>query len=275
MKAGRSEIRWRSVAKWSGLAALLAIWLWLFVLQSEGRPAYGQTGTPPSALADVEKPAGADDRAVAGSGPAWLGFVNGHRSAAGLPRLDENVARGSGCRSHARYIVETGDFAHGEDERSSWYSAAGHECGKASNIIASASPLTDEEAITGIMHGPFHAIAVIDPQLRETAYGAYQNSAGVFTSAAVLDVSRGRGSVPESVSFPIMWTKQGATATILSYAVIENPDPLTNCSGYRTPTGRPSSCKSEMAASLRPSRHPPSRSMEMHCLIASTPRLTT
>jgi hypothetical protein len=44
--------------------------------------------------------------------------------------------------------------------------------------------------------------------------------------AAVLDVRRGLGSIPESVRFPVMWPGSGESVPLRSYSGSDYPDPL-------------------------------------------------
>lgn len=56
--------------------------------------------------------------------------------------------------------------------------------------------------------------------------------------SAGLDVIRGLGSVPASVSFPIRWPGDGMTVPLRQHYG-ETPSPLTSCPGYATPSGLP------------------------------------
>ena len=170
----------------------------------------------------------------------WLRRVNFHRAAAKLPPITQvNHDWSEGCWAHARYTVKNNVRGHYEEPDDPWYTAEGHACAKSANVWGSGIiGKSDEDAIDTWMQGPFHAVGILDPALLETAYGSYREADGGLQMGAALDVTRGLGSIPDYVDFPIAWPSDGTT-TPLRRHVGERPSPLTSCPGYEAPTGLP------------------------------------
>jgi hypothetical protein len=107
-------------------------------------------------------------------------------------------------------------------------------------MVSSTTAATDQDAIDLWMQGPFHALGILDPHLLQTGFGSYRESVPTtWKMAATLDVLRGRGSLPPSVTFPVEWPGNGKTVGLTTYGGSEWPDPLTSCSGYSAPSGLP------------------------------------
>ncbi len=172
--------------------------------------------------------------------PAWLEYVNAVRAQAGLPPVVENRAWSDGAAKHARYMVKNDYVGHDEDPANPWFTPEGRDAGRAGNVLVSSNgEMSAEEAIDMWMQGPFHALGLLDPALRETGFGLYREEIGVRHFGATIDVLRGRKGVPAEVTFPVMWPGDGATVALTSYVGNEFPDPLSPCPGYQAPTGLP------------------------------------
>ncbi len=170
----------------------------------------------------------------------WLAYVNYYRAMAGLPAVAEDATWSNGCWLHSRYCVKEDEPGHYERPESSWYTPEGATAGGNGNVMASGSSTrSDEYAIDMWMSGPFHALGIIDPRLEEVGFGSYREAAGWWQMAATLDVLRGLGSVPPTVTFPIYYPIAGSTTYQVSYNGSEWPDPLSSCSGYSAPSGPP------------------------------------
>ena len=178
----------------------------------------------------------------------WLAYVNYYRALACLPAVAENAAYSDGDQKHARYMVRNDIVDHTESMVKPWYTPEGAAAGLASNVMGVQGPgsinyYTDEQGIDFWMRGPFHALAILDPKLLQTGFGTFRevgnNTIDDVQMAAALDVNRGLGSVPSSVTFPIKWPSDGTTVNLKSYDGIESPDPLTSCPGYTAPSGLP------------------------------------
>jgi hypothetical protein len=173
-------------------------------------------------------------------GPAWLAYFNLFRSQANLPSLVENVVWSVGGVLHSRYMVKNNFITHYEDPNNPWHTAEGYEAGRKGNIFVSSSSATsDETAIDFWMVAPFHAISMLDPQLHSTALGSYRESNGGWQTGVTLDVLRGRGALPPSISYPLPFPSDGGETWLHRFNGNEWPDPLTSCPGYTPPTGAP------------------------------------
>jgi hypothetical protein len=157
-----------------------------------------------------------------------------------LPAVTENIKWSEGGQNHAKYMVKNDIISHSEDKTNIWYTEAGALAAVSSNVmVSSITSTTDIEAIDMWMSGPFHGLGIIDPALNQTGFGSYREEDGGFEMGACLDVIRGLGSIPPSVTFPVMWPKDGGTLPYTSYNGYEWPDPLSSCPGYTGTSGPP------------------------------------
>ena len=91
--------------------------------------------------------------------------------------VEEKRAFSDGDFQHARYLVKnhmsglgSGADMHSENPGNVWYSEEGLEAAKASDVIPpSPSSFDDDQAIDLWMSGPFHALPILDPELRAEA----------------------------------------------------------------------------------------------------------
>lgn len=179
--------------------------------------------------------------ATPGSQPPgdWRGRVNYYRGLSGLPGVTENPDWSAGGVLHGRYLVKNNVIAHAEDPGNPWYTPEGDAAGRNGNVaVFSSVNATDAQAIDLWMEGPFHAIAILDPQLHVSGFGSYREADGGWQMGATLDVLRGLGGVPGGVSFPIAWPV-GTVYVPLGYRGTEWPDPMSHC-GYSATWNNPS-----------------------------------
>lgn len=170
----------------------------------------------------------------------WLGRVNELRAKANLPAVTENTVWSDGDWKHSRYMVKNDTITHSEDSSNEWYTEEGAEAATNSNVSIDANiNASDVGHIDSWMEGPFHGIAIVDPKLTQMGYGSYREDIGQWKVGATLDVLRGRESVPDSVTFPVMWPADGQSTDLTTFHGNESPDPLSSCSGYEAPTGMP------------------------------------
>jgi hypothetical protein len=169
----------------------------------------------------------------------WLDAVNYYRRMAGLPDVSENITYSTGDRYHARYMVKNDYIGHSEDPANSWYTVEGAQAAATSNAMVSSNVnATDLDAINMWMDGPFHALGILDPELHEVGFGSYRENIGSWRMGAALDVIRGLGSLPPTISFPIYFPGDGTYMPLLTHSG-ESPSPLTSCPGYTEPSGPP------------------------------------
>lgn len=173
-------------------------------------------------------------------GTDWLQYLNIFRREANLPPLLENTAWSIDSAQHSMYMTYTGNLGHSEDANSPYYTRGGQAAGENGNIAAGyigSDPF--KWAFNYWMSAPFHAIPMIDPQLYTTGFAEYRDGAGVQPLTATLDVRRGLGPLPEGVSYPIMYPRDGGLTWVLRYSLPEFPEALSTCIGYNQPTGAP------------------------------------
>lgn len=169
----------------------------------------------------------------------WLAYLNLYRSMADLPPLSENTGWSLGSHHHARYTVKNDVLEHGEDEDNSWYTPEGHAAARSGNIMASGNhEAGDDYAIDAWMQAPFHAVAILDPALKQVGFGSYREADGGLQMGATLDILRGLSSVPAGMEFPVAWPADGMSVPLNLYWG-EYPDPLSSCPGYAAPSGLP------------------------------------
>ena len=169
----------------------------------------------------------------------WLARVNYYRDTANLPPLSEQPNWSEGNRLHARYMVKNDVIEHDEDPQRPWYTRQGQAAAQSSNLIVSYGVAeTDEAAIDGWMTAPFHAIGILDPDLRAVGFGSYREADGGFQMGAGLDVIRGLDYAAPDPVYPVVWPGPGRAVPLTAYAG-EYPDPLTHCPGYGSQAGLP------------------------------------
>ena len=172
--------------------------------------------------------------------PAWLAYVNRFRISTGLLPLAENESWSNGGWLHSRYMVKNDYVGHHEVLGNPWYTVEGDTAAQNGNVYVSWwADTSDERPIDFWMTAPFHAISMLDPQLHTTGFGVYREAIGNWKTGSTLDVSRGRGDLPQGTSFPIPYPADGETTWLNAYYGGEFPDPLTSCPGYSAPTGPP------------------------------------
>jgi uncharacterized protein YkwD len=224
---------------------------WFLALMLSFSPAFGGTRDTLSASADQQQEAAQStvfmpvviDTGPGGAPinqPEWLQQLNGYRAQAKLPRLTLNSSWGDGGWNHSRYMVKNNEIAHQEDKNNRWYTPEGDQAARSSNLLGSTSiTLPDKTAIGLWMQGPFHALGILDPRLKQVGFGSFREQDGGVQMGAALDVLRGRGDIPAEVQYPVAWPADGASTTLNSYTGGEYPDPVSACPGYTKPVGLP------------------------------------
>lgn len=195
---------------------------------------------PPTPTATIQPTA--TPTATAVPGPDWLRYYNQFRSNAGLPQLTENTSWSAGSLAHSRYMMLNSLSAHAQDPNKSGYSPQGDEAGQNGNIAISGwDGASDLWAIDYWMSAPFHAVPMLNPHLSQTGFGVFRDANNSFKMTFTLDVSSKRtlGQLPESVTFPILYPRDGGEIWVLRYTLPEFPNPLTACSSLQKPVGPP------------------------------------
>jgi len=202
-------------------------------------------------------------------GPGWLARLNYYRAMLQLTPVVEDPTLSKGDRAHAMYIVKNyadaiqhsglGAEMHEEDPGNKWFTPAGLEAAKASDMEAwymrgansendpsgasdpaewakERGPGTPAWTIDGWMAIPFHRMPMLNPRLFRAGFGTYCE---LGACAAGLNLRNGSAdSLPPgaSVKWPIAFPPDGSTIGMGSFGN-EWPDPRASCRGYETPSG--------------------------------------
>lgn len=171
----------------------------------------------------------------------WLIYLNQFRYLADLPPLVEDTNLSLGSRDHSAYMVNN-DNPDARDERrdNPYFTEAGRQAARNGNIFASPdAAATTDWAINFWLSAPFHAAAVLNPQLQSVGYAEFHDDSGLVKMAAVLDVKSGLASEPVDQHYPVYFPGNGRQTWIIRHSFLEYPDPLASCPGYEAPTGPP------------------------------------
>lgn len=172
--------------------------------------------------------------------PSWLGYINHYRDQGGLPPVSEDASWSLGSEAHSRYMVKTDFISHSQESSNPWYSQAGLDAARNGNIAATGwFEAPPEWAIDYWISAPFHALPMLDPQLRSVGFGWYREQDGGVVFAANMDILRGLDQEFLDVTFPLMFPRDGGVANVRQSVLYEYPDPLAACPGFVKPTGPP------------------------------------
>jgi len=166
---------------------------------------------------------------------ASVARLNTLRAWAGLRSVSTDASLSEGCWLHARYMAENNYVGHSEDPANRWYTAAGARAAGASNCALGADGVA---AINYWAAGPFHAVGMLDPELRTVGFGSYRTSGGRGAAALNVLPSLRISTASDSAAYPVEWPGQGAVIDIGAYRGGELPNPLAG-TGYSTPSGLP------------------------------------
>jgi hypothetical protein len=167
----------------------------------------------------------------------WLDRFNTWRASTGLTNVSEVPAWSSGDYNHALYMVKNDLVTHYETPGTPYYTTAGDTAAQSSNIfVSSTTATTDNQAIDWWMQAPFHAMAMMDPRLTQTGFGAYREAKSGWQMGAAVDTLRGNPFT--GGQYPVYYPGNGTTEPLTSYGGGEYPDPLQACP-YPAPTGLP------------------------------------
>lgn len=203
-------------------------------------PTVEPSPSPTASPAPTATPEAPPSPTIEAVGTDWLQYLNIFRRESNLPPLLENAAWSSDSVQHNRYMAYTGNLGHNEDATNPYYTNAGQTAGENGNIAAGyigSDPF--KWAFNYWMSAPFHAIPIIDPQLLTTGFTEYRDVSAPQPLTATLDVRRGLGPLPDGITFPIMYPRDGGTTWVLRYSLPEFPEALSTCTGYVQPTGAP------------------------------------
>jgi hypothetical protein len=165
----------------------------------------------------------------------WLETLNSYRAASGLSPVVNEPSWAPGIANHLRYLTETppiyrvGPYAneHTENPASPYFTPSGEAASRASSL---GYGWTERSAIETFFTAPFHAIGLLRPGLRRSAFAAREINVGVDTI---------RGLVDDRSTAPILFPGDASVTTLTTYTGNESPNPLETCTGFRAPSGLP------------------------------------
>jgi hypothetical protein len=136
-------------------------------------------------------------------------------------------------------MVKNNLASHDETPGTPYYTTAGDVAGNSGNIaVSTTTSSSDESAIDWWMAAPFHAMAMMDPRLTKTGFGAYrENRSSGWDAGFTLDTLRGNSF--SGGSYPVFWPGNGKTVPLRTYSGNEWPNPLQACPGYSGTVGLP------------------------------------
>jgi uncharacterized protein YkwD len=172
---------------------------------------------------------------------SFLTWVNYYRMMSGLPKVTENASFQNGARLHSCYMLQNG-ITHYEEPGKPGYTVEGAAAGANSNVAVNSAANAPTNSFVDLwMTGPFHAIGLLRPGLRQIGSGrcdvAEPYAGQKWRSAATVDVLRGLDTSVRPKS-PIVFPGNGSTVR-MSRFIAETPDPRTFCGWSGATVGLP------------------------------------
>jgi hypothetical protein len=163
----------------------------------------------------------------------WLATLNAHRTASGLLPVTANPAWAAGLVAHSRYVVANGRPGHTEDPKLPHFSAEGALAGKNADVLSRSVRVSEREVVELFLASPFHAIGLLRPGLRQSAFGSSHDPKARTTIrfAAGIDIIRGIDPTI-AITQPVLWPGPGAVVRLTRYPGSETPNPLAGCPGF-------------------------------------------
>ncbi|MFZ0889365.1 MAG: FHA domain-containing protein [Candidatus Binataceae bacterium] len=214
-----------------------------------GKPAPQTVAPMPREAAAILRPLRVPGSAVTPGAPkaepSWLARLNFYRAMARLPAVGEDPALSDSDSKHARYLIENyggiirsggsfGETGHEEEPTKAWYTPEGSAAARSSDVAWGCGALAAEKEIDHWMAGPFHRLAMLNPDLKVAGFGEYENSR-CWAAALRLPLEP---RPPLMFDRPIEFPPDGATIS-LGWTPGEWPPPLASCPGYAEPAGLP------------------------------------
>jgi uncharacterized protein YkwD len=197
--------------------------------------------------------AGAPGAPASAAEPQWLARLNYYRRMVKLAPVTDERSLSEGEANHAQYLVEnyagairngvnTGAAMHTEEAGKPGYTPIGLRAAQDSDIDEWPGPHPPRSlnwAVDDWMTGAFHRLNLLNPGLRQVAYGQSCGDSGVCVAG--LNVLAGTERLTFSalpLTAPLMFPPPGSTVGLGSLYG-EWPDPTASCPGYRAPAGLP------------------------------------
>ncbi len=235
-------------------------------IPSAAASAFATSAAATPAAIGMATPAGPSSPPTAGSGaavgapgapasapePLWLVHLNAYRAMVKLAPVSDEPSLSEGDLNHTRYLVEnyagpisqgvnTGAGMHSEETGKPGFTAIGLQAAQNSDVAewpGPTPPRSSTWALDDWMTGAFHRMNLLNPQLRQVAYGQSCGDFGVCTAALNVLGGAERAEFSLPLATPIMFPPPGSTVG-LGPLHGEWPDPISSCPGYGTPAGLP------------------------------------
>jgi hypothetical protein len=168
--------------------------------------------------------------------PAWQVRLNGLRRANGVGAVAEDTAVSALVAKHTRYMASNNIICHCEDAGRRYYSQAGDAIARASilSLIAGRkSAAQDVGALVYLTESPYHAQDIFESGALSVGWASSESmDSGHWVYAAGMSIA---AKTSRSYSTSPSWAYPINNSTIYQHVFGgESPDPLANCSGYRS-----------------------------------------
>ena len=126
---------------------------------------------------------------------AWLNILNSYRIESGLEPVGYDFQLSADSSEHAEYMGRNDDSsARSQVVGAPYYTGKGSQAAINSIVFSIDSPDgTDLWAFDYWMSAPFHAVTLLDPDLKRVGYGRFRDDFGGVQIAYVLDSLREAG----------------------------------------------------------------------------------
>ena len=164
---------------------------------------------------------------------SWLQTLNAHRVASGVAPVTANPAWTPSLVAHARYTTRNARSGHDEDPKLPLFTPEGRVAARSADLLNRSVRLSERDVLEILFASPFHAIGLLRPGLKQSAYGAFLDptARAEFRFAAGIDILRGLQPVPAPTT-PVLWPGRGAVVRSTRYPGNEFPDPVAGCRGF-------------------------------------------
>ncbi len=171
--------------------------------------------------------------------------MNFYRAGLGLDPIRDNPQLSAGAAAHARYLL----INFGEDMRSakpmsgdayeetpgkSGYTTIGAAAARNLQLAWGCSSYDVTQQIDRWIEGPFHRLAVFDPDLAEAGYGEAEKEGCWVAALRLPPAPEEQQPYARAIEFP-----PDRANVALDWVGLESPDPLESCPGYSRPVGLP------------------------------------
>ena len=160
--------------------------------------------------------------------PPWLVHLNAYRAMVKLAPVSDEPSLSEGDLNHTRYLVEnyagpisqgvnTGAAMHSEETGKPGFTPIGLQAAQNSDVAewpGPTPPRSSTWALDDWMTGAFHRMNLLNPQLRQVAYGESCGDFGVCTAALNVLGGADRPISALPLATPILFPPPGSTVEL-------------------------------------------------------------